>query len=124
MGSSLFCGDVMESANTGAALRAFADRTKQLKERRVRLLGERVIVTGADALTDAELAGALAEIAETKDASKREAWARRGEEKFRKHARTRVRSEDDSTRDPANDDNAQPASGDDHATIAIACVLK
>jgi hypothetical protein len=48
-----------------AALKAFADKTRQLKERRVRLLGELVIATGADALTDAELAGALAEIAAT-----------------------------------------------------------
>src|ERR1700723_1935835 len=36
------------------------------------------ISTGADALTADELAGALIVLAETKDAGKREAWAKRG----------------------------------------------
>jgi hypothetical protein len=96
-----------------AALKAFADKTKELKERRVRLLGELVIATGADALTDAELAGALAEIAETKDAAKREAWARQGEVMFRKRARAGARSGNDTAGVAANDDSVQSASGNE-----------
>jgi len=94
-----------------AELKAFADRTKQLRELRVRLLGELVVATGADALTDAELAGALVALAETKDASKREAWARRGEMFFRGRARARPRHENDGTRNPANDDSPQSRAG-------------
>ena len=41
-------------------------------------LGELVIATGADSLSVDELAGALIVLTETKDAGKREAWARRG----------------------------------------------
>ncbi|TGW06287.1 conjugal transfer protein TraD, partial [Mesorhizobium sp. M2D.F.Ca.ET.145.01.1.1] len=37
-----------------------------------------VIATGADQFNTDELAGALVAIAETKDTSKREAWAKRG----------------------------------------------
>ena len=50
-------------------------------------LGELVISTGADALTADELAGALAVLAETKDAGKREAWAKRGAAFFQGRAR-------------------------------------
>jgi conjugative transfer protein TraD len=41
-------------------------------------LGELVIATGADTLTAEELTGALIVLAETREAGKREAWARRG----------------------------------------------
>jgi hypothetical protein len=98
-----------------AALKAFADRTKQLKERRIRLLGELVIATGADALSDTELAGALIEIAATTDSAKRVAWARQGEMRFRRHARAGARSGNDAASSPANDDSPQSASGDESA---------
>jgi hypothetical protein len=61
-----------------AELKALEDKAKDLKARKVLGLGELVIATGADALTPDELAGALIVLAETKDAAKREAWARRG----------------------------------------------
>ena len=61
-----------------AELKALEDRARDLKSRKVQQLGELVIATGADALTPEELAGALVAIAETKDAAKREAWAKRG----------------------------------------------
>jgi hypothetical protein len=98
-----------------AALKAVADKARRLKDRRVRLLGELVIATGADALTDTELAGALVAIAETTDANKREAWSRRGEAHFRIRARARSRSANGSTRDPANDDSLQPAAVEESA---------
>ena len=70
-----------------AELKALAEKTKQLKERRVQQLGELVIATGADS-TDAEtLAGALLVIAETKDLAKLEAWRKRGEAFFQSRGR-------------------------------------
>lgn len=70
-------------------LKALADKAKQLKERRVRQLGELVIATGADA-SDAEiLAGALLVIAETSDAQKKEAWRKRGAAFFQSKAHKR-----------------------------------
>ena len=61
-----------------AELKALKDKAQDLKNRKVQQLGELVISTGADALTADELAGALIVLAETKDAGKREAWAKRG----------------------------------------------
>ena len=61
-----------------AELKALEDKARDLKSRKVQQLGELVIATGADALTADELAGALVALAETKDAGKREAWAKRG----------------------------------------------
>lgn len=70
-------------------LKALADKTKQLKERRVQQLGELVIATGADA-TDAEtLAGALLDIVETRDAARKETWRKRGAAFFQSKARKR-----------------------------------
>ncbi|KRB23891.1 conjugal transfer protein TraD [Mesorhizobium sp. Root695] len=59
-------------------LKALEDKARELKTRKVQQLGELVIATGADQLNIDELAGALVAIAETKDTSKREAWAKRG----------------------------------------------
>lgn len=70
-----------------AELKALDDRAKELKSRKVQQLGELVIATGADALTADELAGALIVLAETKDAGKREAWAKRGSAFFRSKSR-------------------------------------
>ena len=50
-------------------------------------LGELVISTGADALSADELAGGLIVLAETKDAGKREAWAKRGAAFFQSRTR-------------------------------------
>ena len=50
-------------------------------------LGELVIATGADALAPEELAGALIVLAETTDAAKREAWAKRGAAMFQGKSR-------------------------------------
>jgi DNA-binding protein H-NS len=61
-----------------AELNALEEKARELKARKVQQLGELVIATGADQLSTDELAGALVAIAETKDAGKREAWAKRG----------------------------------------------
>lgn len=61
-----------------AELKALDDKAKELKARKVLGLGELVIATGADCLSPEELAGALIALAETKDTTKREVWAKRG----------------------------------------------
>lgn len=65
-----------------AELKALAEKTKQLKERRVQQLGELIIATGADSIDAETLAGALLVIAETRDPAKLEAWRKRGEAFF------------------------------------------
>ena len=70
-----------------AELKALEDKARDLKNRKVQQLGELVIATGADALNANELAGALIVLAETKEAGKREAWARRGAAFFQSRAR-------------------------------------
>ena len=61
-----------------AELKALGDKARGLKSRKVQQLGELVIATGADNLSVVELAGALSMLAETKDAARKEAWAKRG----------------------------------------------
>ena len=98
-------------------LKALADKAKQLKERRVQQLGELVIATGADALTADELAGALVVLAETKDAGKREAWAKRGAAFFRGKSRRSSSAPDrDSGGAQTQPGGAQSASGGAGAT--------
>jgi hypothetical protein len=93
-----------------AELKALEDKTRDLKNRKVQQLGELIIATGADALTANELAGALIVLAETKEAGKREAWARRGATFFQGRARriapTTERRPDEP---PAQPSGAQPA---------------
>jgi len=95
-----------------AELKVLEDKARELKTRKVQQLGELVIATGADALTADELAGALVILAETSDAGKREAWAKRGVAFF--HGRSR-RSASATDRDnggaPAQPGGAQSASG-------------
>jgi hypothetical protein len=59
-------------------LKALADKARQLKERRVRQLGELVAATGADGLDVDLLAGALLHAATTKDGGLREGWRKAG----------------------------------------------
>jgi hypothetical protein len=83
-----------------ADLKALEDKARGLKNRKVRQLGELVISTGAATLTVEELAGALIVLAETKEAGKREAWAKRGAAFFQSRPRRNV---------PANDRNIDGA---------------
>ena len=77
-----------------AELKVLGDKARDLKSRKVQQLGELVIATGADTLSADELAGALIMLAETKEAAKREAWARRGAAFFQSRAR-RITSKPD-----------------------------
>jgi hypothetical protein len=88
-----------------------------LESRKVQQLGELVISTGADALTADELAGALIVLAETKDAGKREAWAKRGAAFFQSRSRRSAsKSDRDTGGDQLQPDGAQPASSGAGAT--------
>src|SRR6516162_9758296 len=98
--------------NFDAELKALDDKARGLKSRKVRQLGELVIATGADSLSADELAGALIVLAETKEAGKREAWARRGAAFFQSGARRNAPTTDRNTDGaPAQPGGAQPASG-------------
>lgn len=95
-----------------AELKALEDKARDLKIRKVQQLGELVISTGADALTADELAGALVVLAETKDAGKKEAWAKRGAAFFQGRARRSASSPDrDAGCAQPQADSAQSASG-------------
>lgn len=100
-----------------ADLKTLEDKARGLKTRKVRQLGELVIATGADTLTAEELAGALIVVAETKEAGKREAWARRGAVFFQSRARRNAPTTDrNSDGAPAQPSGAQPASSRKGAT--------
>ena len=100
-----------------AELKALEDKARELKTRKVQQLGELVIATGADTLTTNELAGALIVLAETKEAGKREAWARRGAAFFQSRSRRNATASDRHTDGaPAQPGGAQPASGRKVAT--------
>jgi hypothetical protein len=93
-------------------LKALEDKARSLKSRKVQQLGELVIATGADNLTADELAGALVAFAETKDAAKREAWAKRGAAFFQGRSRRTGSAPDrDTGSAQAQSGGAQPASG-------------
>jgi hypothetical protein len=94
-----------------AELKALGDKARDLKTRKLQQLGELVISTGAETLTANELAGALIVLAETKEAGKREAWARRGATFFQSRARRNAPTTDrNSDGPPAQPSGAQPAS--------------
>ncbi|WP_315805524.1 conjugal transfer protein TraD [Bradyrhizobium sp. SZCCHNS3002] len=100
-----------------ADLKALEDKARGLKARKVRQLGELVIATGADALSADELVGALIVLAETKEAGKMEAWAKRGAAFFQSRARRNAPTTDRNTDGtPAQPGGAQPASSRKGAT--------
>ena len=95
-----------------AELKALEDKARELKARKVQQLGEMVIATGADELTAEELAGALVALAETKDAAKREAWAKRGAAFFQRQSRRSAKTTDrDTGGAQAQPGGVEPASG-------------
>lgn len=77
-----------------AELKALDDKARELKQRKLRQLGELVIATGADALPIKELVGALLNAATADDRATKEAWRARGEQFFRSPARKTARGAD------------------------------
>jgi hypothetical protein len=95
-----------------AELKALEGKARDLRTRKVQQLGELVIATRADSLNADELAGALIVLTETKDAAKREAWAKRGATFFQSRARrTASASERDHGGAPTQPGGAQSLSG-------------
>jgi hypothetical protein len=93
-------------------LKALQEKARDLKGRKVLGLGELVIATGADSLSADELAGALIVLTETKEAGKREAWARRGAAFFQSRARrTASTAERHAGGARAQPGGAQPSTG-------------
>ena len=68
-------------------LKALTDKARQLKDRRVRELGDLVTATGADALDADLLAGALLDAAAMKDAGTKEGWRKQGAAFFQRKSR-------------------------------------
>lgn len=68
-------------------LKALTDKAAMLKARKVQQLGELVIATNADTVDPETLAGALLDLAETKDPAKREKFRARGATFFREGTR-------------------------------------
>ncbi|WP_315825581.1 MULTISPECIES: conjugal transfer protein TraD [unclassified Bradyrhizobium] len=100
-----------------ADLKALEEKARALKTRKVRQLGELVIAIGADTLTPDELAGALIVLAETTEAGKREAWARRGAAFFQGRSRRNAPTIDrDMHGAAAQPSGAQPGSSRKGAT--------
>ncbi len=84
-------------------LKALEDRARQLKDRRIRQLGELVIATGADALTGEQLAGALLAATQMTDSPTKEAWTKAGAAFFQRGAATRRKSARDNGKGAAAD---------------------
>jgi len=70
-----------------ADMQALNDRTRQLRERKVRQFGELVIACSADALPIEQLAGALLAAVTTVDPATKEGWRERGAAFFQRTAR-------------------------------------
>lgn len=74
-----------------AELKALNERTKSLKERKVRQLGELVAATGADTLDAETLAGGLLAMVEAADPARKESWRKRGQAFFQRRTRQAAR---------------------------------
>jgi len=101
-----------------AELKSLEDKTRDLKARKVRQLGELVIVDRRRRPhARDELAGALIVLAETKDAGKREAWAKRGAAFFQSRSRRSASTSDrDTGGGQSQPGGTQPASSGAGAT--------
>jgi hypothetical protein len=95
-----------------AELKALDDKAREIKDRKVRQLGELVIACRADALPIEELAGTLLLAVEGKGLT-REDCRKRGEGFFRSPSRRTARDADrGASSGKANGGSAQPAAGE------------
>ena len=90
-----------------AELQALTDKAKALKTKKQGQLGELVIATGVDNLSIEQLAGALLE-AVGADATRKEAWRKRGAAFFRDGARARKGARRNASGAPASGSGAEP----------------
>ncbi len=73
--------------DVNAELQALIDKTRTLKEKKIRQLGELVAATGADGLDIETLAGGLLAMIESSDPARRESWRTRGQAFFQRRKR-------------------------------------
>lgn len=98
-----------------AELEALNDKAKQLKERKLRQLGELVAATGADALAIEQLAGLLVAGVESKDPGAKESWRKRGAAFFQGSRRAGGSAGTNPRGAQADDSSAPPAERQDRA---------
>ncbi len=98
-----------------AELKTLSDRARQLKEQRIRQLGELVIATSADALPLEQLAGALLGAAETEEPSTKEGWRRRGAAFFQVARKSGGGASDTARRQPTDSGSTASLAGKDSA---------
>ena len=97
-----------------AELKALGDKARQLKDRKLVQLGELVIATGADTLPVEQLAGALLGAVESREASIREGWRKRGAAFFQGAPRNTAGIDHNNTRGAeTNNGGAQSGAGQD-----------
>ncbi|MEG3178538.1 conjugal transfer protein TraD [Sphingomonas sp. RB3P16] len=95
-----------------AELKLLNDKTRHLKEQRLRQLGELVIATNADALPLEQLAGALLGAAETEEQTTKEGWRRRGAAFFQVARKAGGGARDTARREQTDRGGAASASGE------------
>ncbi len=95
-----------------AELKTLTDRARELKSRKLVQLGELVNATAADTLPVEQLAGVLLVAVETKEASIREGWRRRGAAFFQRRTRDAGgRARGNAGGEPSGDGGAPPLAG-------------
>lgn len=98
-----------------AELKTLSDKARQLKEQRLRQLGELVIATSADALPLEQLAGALLAAAEAEDKTTKEGWRQRGAAFFQVARKAGGGARDTARREQPDHGDASSATGEDGA---------
>ena len=91
-----------------AELKALGDKAKQLKDQKLRQLGELVIACQADTMPLDQLAGALLSAAEAKDPATKEVWRKRGGAFFQGTRKAGGGARGGARREQANDSGAPP----------------
>jgi hypothetical protein len=90
-------------------LKALGDKAKQLRDRKLIQLGELVIASGADVLPIEQLAGALLAAVDTKDATIKEGWRKRGAAFFQRSPRGTGSADRNAGGSAADDSRTKPA---------------
>jgi hypothetical protein len=98
-----------------AELKMLSDKARQLKDQKIRQLGELVIAAGADALTIEQLAGLLLAGIDNKDANAKEMWRKRGAAFFHRTVKAGGSTDNDTRSNPASDGGALSSRGADRA---------
>lgn len=96
-------------------LKALTDKVRQLREQKLRQLGELVIACQADTMPLEQLAGALLSASETKEPATKEGWRKRGTTFFQGTREAGGGHRGDANRDAASGGGESPAASQDRA---------